>query len=271
MPPRIPTEADFEPLSPALHLALHFPSPREATTSILILFHGLGDHELPFANFARSLNLPGVLAVSVRGTATLPAPFAADDGSGPSTSYPQSHWGDDLALDPATGELDDDPGFEAARKLVMERLVGETLLERCGWEMSDVMLFGFGQGGSLALGLASKLRSMERVVDVTDEPKATEQSTASSQKGGKAFKGVISIGGPLPPSMVPSLSSAAAEKSRTSVLVCQLDGDKAAFVKREFEDVTVVKWKRSEVAMPRDREEVFPLMKFFADCLNRGW
>jgi hypothetical protein len=146
-------------------------------------------------------------------------------------------------------------------------LVEETLLGRCGWEMSDVMLFGFGQGGSLALGLASKLRGGERVVDVT------ENGSTAQNPPRKAFKGVVSIGGGLPPSMVPGPSGAAAgEKSKTSVLVCQLlDEDKVDAMKREFEDVRVVKWRRNEVAMPRDREEVFPLMKFFADCLNKGW
>ena len=255
MPPRIPTEDDFTHLPPALTVSLHFPSPRESTTALLVLFHGLGDHEAPFASFARSLSLPGVLAVSVRGVAPLP-PFLASE------AQPHFHWGDDLAMDPATGEIDDDPGFEAAERLVMGRLVRETLLDRCGWEMSDVILFGFGQGGSLALGLASRLRRAPRVVDVTGD-NALENVT------GKSFKGVVSIGGPLPASMIPTASSRA--KSDTSVLLCQLDEDKAGAVRQEFSDVRTVRWKRREVAMPQDRDEVFPIMKFFADRLNSGW
>ncbi|KAK4069764.1 uncharacterized protein Triagg1_6894 [Trichoderma aggressivum f. europaeum] len=256
MPPRIPTEADFSPLSPILPHKLHFPSPPESTTSILILLHGLGDHELPFATFARNMSLPGVLAISVRGTSPLPAAFAGDQQQ-------HFHWGDDLSVDTNTGELDPDPGFDKASRLVMQKLVKDTLIDRCGWEMNDVLFFGFGQGASLALGLASRLRSVERIIDVSDGDETTRN------KFGKTCKGVVSIGGPLPQSMVPSLSSR--EKSDTPVLVCQLSEDEADAVKKEFKDVRVVNWKRREVAMPRDRDEMFPIMKFIADQLNKGF
>lgn len=258
MPPRIPTEADFADLSTSLPHALHFPSPREATTSIMILFHGLGDSEVPFHTFARNLSLPGVLAISIRGTSPVPPsllPEASVDDKG------HYHWGDDINMDPATGELDEDPGFEKASGLVMQKLVREVLLDKCGWEWNDVLLFGFGQGGSLALGIAAKLSAGERITDVTD--------TSSQSKSARACKGALSIGGPLPLSMVSSVSNR--QKCPTSVLVCQFQSEQVEAVKREFADVRVVNWRRRDVAMPRDRDEVFPLMKFFADCLNRGW
>lgn len=141
----------------------------------------------------------------------------------------------------------------------MEGLVRGVLVGECGWEMSDVLVFGFGQGGSLGLGMASRLRMGRRVEDVTE----------GEREEGKAFKGVVSIGGPLPASMVPSVS--ARPKSRTSVLVVQLEEEKAEVVKGEFEDVRVVNWRRREVGMPRDRDEMLPIMKFFADRLNSGW
>lgn len=257
MPPRIPTEADFSPISSTLPHQLHFPSPPESTTSILILFHGLGDHETPFVNFARSASLPGVLAIAVRGTAPLP------DALVPGSEGQHFHWGDDLSVDTNTGELDLDPGFDTASRLVMEKLVKGTLIDRCGWEMSDILFLGFGQGGSLALGLASRLRSVERIMDISDG------DDAAKQKIGQTCKGIVSIGGPLPQSMVPSLSSR--EKSNTPVLVCQLDDDEADAVKGEFNDVRVVNWGRKGVAMPRDEEEMLPIMKFLADQLNKGF
>ncbi|KAK5993236.1 hypothetical protein PT974_06665 [Cladobotryum mycophilum] len=260
MPPRIPTQADFASLESTLPLSIHFPNPPESTTTFLILFHGLGDNEVPFASFARNLSLPGVLAISVRGTAPLPPSLLPDDDDDDVQQADRHfHWGDDLRLDQGTGALDADPGFDKAARAVMNKLVKETLIEGLGWEMSDIIFFGFGQGGSLALGLASRLRTLERIVDLTEGEK----------KIGKAAKGVVSIGGPLPLSMVPSLSGR--EKSDTPVLVCQLDGDEADMVKGEFKDVRVVNWKRKEVAMPRDRDEVFPIMKFFADQLNKPW
>ena len=257
MPPRIPTEADFAHLSQSsLPLALHFPSPPESTVAILILLHGLGDSEIPFQAFARNLSLPGVLAISVRGTSPLPPSLLPDEDG-----KPHAHWGDDINMDAGTGELDEDPGFGRAAGKVMGELVAETLVGKLGWEWSDVMIFGFGQGGTLALGIAAKLHAGEKIADVTEG--------SSSKPVARACKGIVSIGGPLPRSMVSTVSSRS--RSRTSVLVCQLEAEQAAAAKREFEDVRVVNWKRRVVAMPRDREEVFPIMKFFADRLNSGW
>lgn len=262
MPPRIPTEADFAPLANKLTLSLVWPSPRESTTAILLLFHGLGDSEAPFAGFARSLNLPGVLAIAVRGTAPVPAALLGEP-VGAGTSAGHFHWGDDLALDPATGDLDADPGFGTAVRKITDLLVAETLVGKCGWEARDILLFGFGQGGSLALGLASQLRTGPAVVDVTD-------GAAGAAEPGRTLKGVVSIGGPLAASTVPTISSRG--KSSTPVLLCQLfEDDEIDDVKAEFRDVRVVRWRRREVAMPRDREEALPLIQFFAERLRAGW
>lgn len=256
MPPRIPTQADFAPLQSSLPHTLHFPSPPESTTAILILLHGLGDTHIPFASFARAMNLPGVLAVSVRGTTPLPAGFLSGREGW--------HWGDDLLVESGGqgDDLDPDPGFEGAVGRLLRELVDGVIVGKCGWERSDVLLFGFGQGGSLALGLASQIRSLPRVTEVDD-------ANASRPDATDRFKGVVSIGGPLPASTVPTISSRA--KSKTKVLLCQLGEDEVDAVKGEFEDVRVERWRRREVGMPKDREEMFPIMKFFADRLNSGW
>ncbi|KAK3326479.1 phospholipase/Carboxylesterase superfamily protein [Apodospora peruviana] len=260
---RIPTESDFDSLTPQLTTSLVFPSPRESTTVILILFHGLGDSESSFASFARSLNLPGVLAISVRGTAPLPPVLVGDlDSSGPGGPR-HFHWGDDLRLSDG-GDLDTDPGFEKAQHLILDRLVGEVLIGNCGWEVADILLFGFGQGGSFALGLASRVRDGLKVSEL-------EEGNGDERRG-KAFKGVISIGGPLPNSMVPTVSSR--EKSRTPVLICHgresesIDEDVVDVIKKEFTDVQVVEWKKKNDGMPESREEVLPMMRFFAECLR---
>lgn len=261
MPPRIPTAADFAPLDPVLPHKLHFPSPPESTTTILVVFHGLGDSHIPFSSFASGMNLPGVLAVTVRGVSPLPFGVGSDDpaaAGGQAGAAGGWHWGDDLVVDERTGEVDDDPGYGRARALVMDKLIKEVLLDQCGWEYSDVMLFGYGQGGSLALGLASSLRKLPRI-------SLPHTQTSMSP----TFKGVVSLGGPLPQSMVPTISDR--EKSKSKVCVVQLPEGKVDNVRREFEDVRVVNWKRADVDMPRNREEMFPIMKFLADRLNSGW
>lgn len=138
----------------------------------------------------------------------------------------------------------------------MDTLIKGVLLDKCGWEMNDVMLFGFGQGGSLALGMAAGLAA-DRVVDVS-----------AGEKEGRTFKGVVSIGGGVPMSVV---STRARVKSDTYVLVAQVDREVEDQVKSVFVNTQIVRWKRAGVSMPRDRDEVFPLMKFFADRLKSGW
>ncbi|WQF86522.1 Putative phospholipase/carboxylesterase/thioesterase, alpha/Beta hydrolase [Colletotrichum destructivum] len=282
MPPRIPTPDDFAPIQPVLPLTLVFPNPPESTTAIMLLFHGLGDSEAPFASFSRAMSLPGVLSIAVRGPSPLPPSMLPDEALSPpsasaSASTPAGaghfHWGDDITFDPSADSLSPDPGFSRSSALVVDRLIRDTLVSRCGWDLADIILFGFGQGGSLALGIASQLRLGPRIVDVTNAADAPAPSRP--KRGGNphsdenTLKGVVSIGGPLPQSMVPSVS--ARSKCKTKACLVQLDDDAFDVVKEEFLDVRLVKWKRKDVAMPRDRDEMFPLMKFFAECLKSGW
>ncbi|KAI0911200.1 Alpha/Beta hydrolase protein [Ustulina deusta] len=264
MPTRIPKPEDFAHLEPSLKISLVFPEVPETTTSILILFHGLGDSEASFAAFAKNINLPGVLAISVRGISPLPPALLGLPGSDSGSPTNHFHWGDDLTLLSATGDLDPDPGFSGAEQLLLEKLIRETIVGTCGWETSDILLFGFGQGGSLALSLSSKLRNGGRVMDVTGGERAT----------GVAFKGAVSIGGQLPSSMTPTLS--VRSKARTPVLVCHgrnsgsLDDDAVELLKKEFVDVREVKWMKADDGMPKNREEMLPIMQFFAERL-RAW
>ncbi|KAL0466776.1 Alpha/Beta hydrolase protein [Neurospora intermedia] len=282
-PTRIPQPEDFDPLksSSGLHVSLHYPSPPESTTAILLLFHGLGDSDTPFLSFARNLSLPGVLAISVRGIAPLPPSLLGLPlDSGPTNNF---HWGDDLKLDGRTGEIDMDPGYDKVWELVMGKLIGEVLMKECGWELGDILLFGFGQGGGVALGLGSKVRTWEgvrgneeaKVREVKEGEEVKEGVVDERKETSKAFKGIVSIGGALPPSMIPSIS--AREKAKTPVLVLHgseseyVGEDEVDLIKREFENVKVVEWKRLDDGMPRSREEVLPMMEFFAERLKSGW
>lgn len=263
---RVPTTEDFASLAPSLTVALHFPSPPEATTAILIVFHGLGDSETSFANFAKNLNLPGVLAITVRGTQHIPpAMLGLSLDSGPPRHF---HWGDDLNLASDGDGLDADPGFNKSFDVIVQKLIRETLLEKCGWQLSDILFFGFGQGGSLALGLASKVREGPKVEEV--KPGQDGQPLEPSN----TFKGVVSVGGALPASMIPS--SSATPKSKTPILICHgrsceaVGEDAVDVLKREFIHVRDIEWKRAESGMPASQEETLPIMQFFAERLQGG-
>ncbi|PKS05329.1 hypothetical protein jhhlp_008703 [Lomentospora prolificans] len=254
MAPKIPTDADFTSLEPNLHLAISFPSPPESTTTFLILFHGFGDNESSFINFARAMNLPSVTAIAVRGPSVLPPSLLPD----PSSSANHFHWGDDVNIDPSTGDIDADPGFERAKTKVLDTLIRGLLITKLGWEMDDIILFGFGQGGSFALGLAAAIANPPRLQEIKEE------EDPRTFKGW--LKGVVSIGGPLPLSMVSTLS--ARKKSNSRVLLVQVTGDDVEATEREFESVKRVKWHRSGVDMPRKREEMLPIMAFLAEALS---
>jgi hypothetical protein len=65
-----------------------------------------------------------VLGISVRGTAPLPETLLPE-GFGP--GY---HWGDDIQFEQRGEGVDSDPGFARAKGWVLERLVGEVLVEK---------------------------------------------------------------------------------------------------------------------------------------------
>lgn len=108
------------------------------------------------------------------------------------------------------------------------------------------MLFGYGQGGMAALAAATSLAAEEEL------------------------GGVISIGGPLPL----SVSTISPAKVTTPVLV--LGGSSNSLVtpsvvarlKDVCETVDYKQWKKSGDGMPTNREEMLPIMQFFASRLR---
>jgi predicted esterase len=199
-------------------------------TNVLILLHGLGDTNASFAKLGRQLNLPETACIAVQA----PNGLIMDIGG--------FQWGDDLVMDQSNGELDMDSGFKAATRLILERVIRDSLIGKCGYKAREIMLFGFAQGGMAGLQAAAEL-------------------------GGSELGGVVSIGGGL------SLSlplKALNKKSKTPVLVCRASrGSKVtdsavSKLKDAFEHVEVKEWKRNGDGMMSNREEMMPIMQFFA-------
>jgi predicted esterase len=156
------------------------------------------------------------------------------------------HWGDDLIFDQNTGEMDIDTGFKSSTRLVLDTIIREGLMTKCGYKAREIMLFGFAQGGMVALQAAAELERDE-------------------------LGGVISVGGALPLS-VPL--AALQEKSRTPILVCKssrgslVTEGAISKLKDAFEFVEVKEWKKNRDGMPSNREEMMPIMQFFARRLK---
>ncbi|KAJ4346899.1 uncharacterized protein N0V89_010832 [Didymosphaeria variabile] len=245
MPGRLPTAADFPP-SVTLTITPRTPHPNCPTgpqltstapssqppTNVLILLHGLGDTHDAFTRLGAQLNLPETASISIR--APKPLPFHLDG----------FHWGDDMVFDQHSGEMDMDTGFKDSTQM-LENVINEGLITKCGYTAREIILFGFAQGGMVALQVAASL----------------DQELA----------GAVSVGGGL------SLSApltAVGKKNRTPVLVCkasQASKVTDGAVKRlqdTFEFADVKEWKRTGDGMMRNREEMMPIMQFFARRLR---
>lgn len=138
--------------------------------------------------------------------------------------------------------MDFDTGFTKAVKIIQQEVIEHGLLERCGYTPREITLFGFGQGAMAALAVAASMP--------------------------EELGGVVSIGGPLPS------SSASVKSVKTPVLVLggssntlitrtNLDKLKAAFLSVEYQ-----KWNRTGDGMPRNRDEMLPIMRFLARRLR---
>jgi predicted esterase len=235
MAQRLPQKSDF-----ASNLTVDIIPPSSGTpVNVLILLHGLGDTQVSFAQLGKNLNLPETVCISLRGLNAIPSIFTSLD-----ENIAAFHWGDDVLFDEQKCEIELDAGFESARKKLLEEVIQNSLIAKCGYPPRNILLLGFGQGGMAALSAIS--------------------SSALE------FGGLISIGGRLPSSALTSSMT----KSKTPILV--LGGSKSTQVTRSsvdglktrFTEVEYVKWAKTEDSMPKSRDEMLPIMKFFARRLR---
>lgn len=231
MPGRLPTPADF---SKKVTLTITPPPDHQPPTNILILLHGLGDSHDAFAKLGRQLSLPETACIAMRA----PKPLPFDLGG--------FHWGDDLFFDQASGEMDADTGFKETMHIVGTELIQLGLVEKCGYKAREIILFGFGQGGMAALAVAA--------------------NSSDNELGG-----AVSVGGALPASTpLPPVD----KKSKTPVVLCKAVRNSAVSpasvnrIKDTFEFVEVKEWNKSGDSMPSNRDEMMPIMQFFARRLK---
>ncbi|KAL6704500.1 hypothetical protein ACN47E_008129 [Coniothyrium glycines] len=231
---RLPIKEDF-PAS--VQLSITPPPSPQASTNVLILLHGLGDTNASFTKLGQQLNLPETACIAVQAPAPLPFDL---------TGF---HWGDDLIFDQNTGEMDVDTGFKSSTAIILNKVIRDGLIAKCGFAAREIMILGFGQGGMVGLQVAAELGSDKS----------------------KELGGVISIGGAL------SLSlplAALEKKSKTPVLVCKAAKNSAVSesaiskLRHTFEFVEVVEWKCNGDRMPASRDEMMPIMQFFARRLR---
>ncbi|RMJ20480.1 phospholipase Carboxylesterase, partial [Aspergillus sp. HF37] len=90
-----------------------------------------------FTTFARALNLPETIILTLQAPSRLPF------------DLPGFHWGDDLEFDSRSGDLDMDAGFAKALRFVVDEVILGALVAKCGCRLREIVVLGFGQGGML--------------------------------------------------------------------------------------------------------------------------
>jgi len=244
---------------------------------VLILLHGIGDSNLPFKTFSEKIQLPETVCISVRA----PTPLPFDLGG--------YHWGDDILIDERTGEMDLDTGFTKSTPLIMDELIQKCLVGKCGYKLREILLFGFGQGGMVALDVAARLEHGVQQQQPSKPFKPSPLTGGSLSMGstdhklsdatGDASKdynlpnelgGVISIGGYTPHTTPPPKKG----KYKTSILLCKaqnMSNIKSHHIDRLkdlFEHVEVSNWKKIGDSMPANRDEMLPIMQFLGKRLR---
>ncbi|KAF9303699.1 hypothetical protein BGZ74_003220 [Mortierella antarctica] len=209
--------------------------------NLVIFFHGLGDKIEPsFTRLAASLQLPMTATCCVQ--APLAVPYLEEEGW---TWYP--------SFNNLTGEQSPERLLQVKQK-IRPNLVSlvKHFVDKCGFASHKIFLFGFSQGGEMALDLAAF--------------------------GGVPLGGVISIGGYLMDEV--QNDPPALKQMPTQVLVLQGDKDdtrpinvakdKFKYIKRVFGANNCVHKVVDGMGhgMPTNEAGWQPLMVFFANNLS---
>ncbi|KAF9078697.1 hypothetical protein BDP27DRAFT_1310031 [Rhodocollybia butyracea] len=227
------------------------PSDDGTDENLLVLLHGLGDTHIPFSKLGRQLKLPQSATLALRAPEKIP--FLYEEAYQWYTSFNQ------------LGELIERPNPTPALELVSK--VFKHLIEDCAWPSDKIHLFGFAQGGSVALEFGIKFWREQLELGKKLIPNSGETGTSTPTSLGS----VVSISGPLlsyptlsalnptpviavyrPPPAEPSLSP----------------GDLTA-LRKAFSTVREVKLAIKGPGMPSSKDEWEPIMRFWSERLNR--
>ncbi|KAJ1307374.1 hypothetical protein OPQ81_001479 [Rhizoctonia solani] len=200
---------------------VYFPSDDGVDENLLIVLHGLGDTMVPFVGMARQLKLPQTAALVLQAPDLIPFLEEGEEMYQWYTSFT------------SLGELIERPNPLPAVQKIHKMI--EYLKEECKWPTARIHLFGFAQGGSVALESALRL------------------------SGG--IKSVVSIGGGLVES-----PTRAGPGSGTRVLYVGPSADEAG-LRKGFGNVRTE--KMNELRMIRGQGEWSPVMRFWSEVLER--
>ncbi|KAG2064575.1 hypothetical protein BDR04DRAFT_1109915 [Suillus decipiens] len=222
----------------------YFPSDDGTDENLLILLHGLGDTDVPFARLGRSLKLPQTATLALRAPDLVP--FLYEQAF---QWYPSFDQLGDLIERP-----DPSPALNLLKN-VFGHLTGE-----CGWPPHRIHLFGFAQGGSIAAEAC--LQWWRHELELSSQSRMTDKETPVRPLGS-----LVTISGPLLSYPTPS------KLCETPILVFrrprELKSGALNAFRKGFSRLKDV--ERAGEGMPRAnlREEWQPILEFWSEVL--GW
>ncbi|KAL8770410.1 MAG: hypothetical protein Q9209_003836 [Squamulea sp. 1 TL-2023] len=228
---RQPVGSDF----PAhLNISITPSPPGQGPVNVLLLLHGFADTKESFAQLAKQLSLPETTCIAIQAPSPLPFNLGG------------FHWGDDIMFNQSIGTMDYDTGFKKSSCVLKENIIEKILLEKCGYKPRNILLFGYGQGGMAAIAAALTLNT--------------------------ELGGIVSIGGPSPSSLSGTLQDGV--KNQTPLIVLggssntSITQSALTNLKKVFQAVEYTKWPRPGDHSPGNRDEMLPIMRFFARRLQ---
>ena len=120
--------------------------------NLIVILHGFGDNPGSFTNLPRSWKFEKTAYLLVPGCDIIDSDFSSSNDS---CSKPVFSWFD--YFNPITYEWYNESSsesFQSCRKNIKEhidKLIRDHLVKECGWKMDQIFLFGFSQGGTIAL------------------------------------------------------------------------------------------------------------------------
>ncbi|KAH8117940.1 hypothetical protein DFH11DRAFT_1571519 [Phellopilus nigrolimitatus] len=221
---------------------VYAPSDDGTDENLLILLHGLGDTHVPFGKLGKQLRLPQTATLALRAPQQIPYLYEE--------AYQWYPSFDDL------GEPIVRPNPAPGVSLLSTAIAH--LTTTCAWRPAQIHLFGFAQGGSVALEAA--------VAHWKARPRLPEADAEKAHALGSA----VSVGGPL--LLHHAISTACAtpalvlHRAPPSALALGA-GDRAALA-RLFVWAKEVELAVGE-SMPASREEWEPVMEFWSQRLGK--
>ncbi|WWC63491.1 uncharacterized protein I303_106094 [Kwoniella dejecticola CBS 10117] len=248
--------------------------------NLLIMFHGLGDSKIPFFNLAKQLNLPSTAVLSL----SAPDPI-------PLMDHPSFSWYPTFT--PTYDPLPVENHNPTTHLPKLRALITKLISPEVGWELNQIHLFGFAQGGTMVLELGLSVGKDPLSPAISSSSSSSSGESTGSRSKGKAgdgkgdsrkvgrFGSITSICGPIltHPTTNLNIQTPICYFTRYT-LTSSVYKKQITILKRAFKEVIELHAPSSSSGgverMPGNKEEWWGIMRFWGQILNRksddeGW